>query len=71
MNIYKVTYTLDSQVSDSFLVDGDTIDEAADKVVRLLIDMGVKVPCTVMVKVKRVKYNGRDYVEVEEENDEI
>lgn len=67
MNIYKVTYTLDSQISESFLVDGDCPDEAADKVVRLLIDMGVKVPSTIMVRVKKVKYDGRDYIEIDEE----
>lgn len=67
MNIYKVTYTLDSQVSESFLVNGEYPGEAADKVVRLLIDMGIKVPSTIMVRVKRVEYNGRDYIEVDEE----
>ena len=67
MNIYKVTYTLDSQEGESFLVDGKWPSEAADKVVRLLIDSGIKVPSTIMVKVKRVEYNGHDYVEVEED----
>ena len=68
MNIYKVTYFLDSEESESFLVNGDFPGEAADKVVRLLIDMGVKVPSTIMVRVKKVKYDGRDYVEVDKEN---
>lgn len=67
MNIYKVTYILESQDSDSFLVNGDVPEDAADKVVRLLIDIGIKVPSTIMVKVKKVKYNGRDYVEIDEE----
>ena len=68
MNIYKVTYFLDSQEGESFLVNGEFPGEAADKVVRLLIDMGVKVPSTIMVRVKKVEYNGRDYVEVDKEN---
>lgn len=70
MNIYKVTYFLDSQEGESFLVNGEFPGEAADKVVRLLIDMGVKVPSTIMVRVKKVEYNGRDYVEVEEDSNE-
>ena len=70
MNIYKVTYFLDSQEGESCLVNGEFPGEAADKVVRLLIDMGVKVPSTIMVRVKKVEYNGRDYVEVEEDSNE-
>ena len=70
MNIYKVTYFLDSQEGESFLVNGEFPSEAADKVVGLLIDMGVKVPSTIMVRVKKVEYNGRDYIEVEEDSNE-
>lgn len=70
MNIYRVRCFEDSIEFESFLVDGKSKEEAADKVVRVLIDNKITIPSSIELEVKKVKFDGNYYLPIEEEENE-
>ena len=67
MKIYRLTVYKNKEYIESFLIDGWNKNEAVDKGVKLLIDNGIIIPNSFDITVEEVRFNGRDYVNVESE----